>query len=105
MTARELAVRILHRGPEILAEAQSAGYPRTMELYDEADEWRDGLRGMERATPLETATWRAAHAVIMAVSACYFEAPADHRGDPYFMEKRGEALIALDRLRRVLSEA
>ena len=99
---RELAALILKRAPVLIEEAESAGHPRTVELYDEADDWREPLRGRTRASLLEIDIWRAAHAVVMAVSAVFFDAPGDHRESPYFMEKRGEALVALDRLRRTL---
>ncbi|MDQ5840668.1 MAG: hypothetical protein M3537_05900 [Chloroflexota bacterium] len=87
----DLAALILERAPAMLDEAETAGQPRLTELYDEADDWRGTLREKDRATPLEAAEWRAAHAVVMAVSAVFFEPAGDHRDIAYFMEKRNEA--------------
>lgn len=100
----DLAARVLERGPGILSEAERAGHERLFDLYGEADDWREPLRGKARVTPLEKAIWGAAHAIIMAVSAVYFEPARDHRDNPYFMEKRNEARVALDRLRRLTAQ-
>jgi len=94
---RQIAQDILTRGTAILAEAETAGQPRLSELYDEAEDWRVPLRGMS-AGPLQLAMWRAAHAVVMAVSAVFYEGPGDHTTDPFFVEKRNEAKVALDSL-------
>jgi len=99
---RQLAQDILTRGTAILAEAETAGQPRLTELYEEAEDWRAPLRGMSPAGPLHLAMWRAAHAVVMAVSAVFYEGPGDHTTDPFFVEKRNEAKLALDRLGREL---
>ena len=102
----ELAAQMLKRGPEILAEASSAGQPRLTELYDEADEWREAIREATPliapiATELQLASWLAAHAIVLAVSAVFFEPAGDHSSNPFFTEKVGEAKVALERLRRL----